>query len=342
MKQKLNGMRLIQSLLSALILVSLCLPNFVVGQMAMQPEPIYQGYRLHLANIDLLKRNDRQLEIKCMVINTGRKEVKLGETQSFEGLMQWQFDESLEANALQDFRKEITATLLKQKKALAAGSIWKDVVLKVSIKDKETPKPKDNAKQKIKEEEIVAVEEVKEVEEIEADLEEKEIETSSEEEIAKVVEEVEEIKEDLVVKGEEMEADDDDARCADLVLESIKVLRKNNRWANIEYTIRNQGRKAAAIRGKSKSDKDNITLRISMCSNEKLNKGAAMIGGAFVTSSDKDPKLKLQPNETLTTRLRVDISHVSKYFPYLIFELDADNQIQECDETNNRNSIQVK
>lgn len=126
-----------------------------------------------------------------------------------------------------------------------------------------------------------------------------------------------------------------EAVCSDLVLEDLKMIKKGIWTATVEYTIRNNGEGTAKLF----DDELPLSVRITGSTSSTLNKSSVILGGQEI--KEKNLKKELAPAESYKGSMKIDITNLSKYMPYLILELDADDIVTECDETNNKSSVKV-
>ena len=138
------------------------------------------------------------------------------------------------------------------------------------------------------------------------------------------------------------ESIEDDENCADLIIESISIVKKSKNSVTLKYKIKNQGKKPVSIIGATKREEDNLAMKIHMSSSEKLTRGSILIGGTFLKDGKQLPDGKLYPGKSLTDEVKVDISTMTRFTPIIIFEIDPYLSVNECNETNNQNHIKVK
>ena len=122
--------------------------------------------------------------------------------------------------------------------------------------------------------------------------------------------------------------------CPDLYIDTIFVVKQNNRWLEIEYILNNTGKGPAHLLGQSSSDDDNLAIRAFLSSSERLTRGSLPIGGGFIYNSPNDGLLEV--NGTYRGKLKLDIKKLTRFTPYLILSVDPFNAITECDKTNNK------
>lgn len=92
----------------------------------------YQGYRLKVTNIQVVKKKGNQRKISCTLINTGREKVRTPLSSSAPNLV-INYDKSLAENGLTAYQNSLERALLKKKFILDAGKIASNYELKFNI-----------------------------------------------------------------------------------------------------------------------------------------------------------------------------------------------------------------
>ena len=92
----------------------------------------YQGYRLKVTNIQVLKKKGNQRKISCTLINTGREKVRTPLSSSAPNLV-INYDKSLAENGLIAYQNSLERALLKKKFTLDVGKIASGYELKFNI-----------------------------------------------------------------------------------------------------------------------------------------------------------------------------------------------------------------
>jgi len=108
------------------------IPSYLMQDTIIPSKKDYQGYRLQITNIKVLKKKNNQRKISCTLINTGREKVRTPLKNSDPNLVV-QFDASLEENGFTAYKNSIERALLKKKFTLDAGKIASNYELKFNI-----------------------------------------------------------------------------------------------------------------------------------------------------------------------------------------------------------------
>ncbi len=155
--------------------------------------------------------------------------------------------------------------------------------------------------------------------------------------------EKEDDKKEVALESQTEEEEDDGffdrSTCADLIVDSIRIIKNSKRSVTLEYTITNQGAGPAKLYGKGKLLDDNLALRAHLSSSERLTKGSIFLVGEYLPN--RSGQGELAPNESVSATIKLDKYKVTKFTPYVILELDTFQNVTECNETNNRGSIRV-
>lgn len=128
--------------------------------------------------------------------------------------------------------------------------------------------------------------------------------------------------------------------CPDIVVDTITIIKQTTKWLHVEYTLSNKGKGPAHLYGETSSEDDNLAVRVFLSSSENLTRGSLPIGGGFVNYPSKDGVLN--PQESFTGSLKLDIKKLTRFTPYLILSVDPFNALTECDKTNNKSPKLIK
>lgn len=123
--------------------------------------------------------------------------------------------------------------------------------------------------------------------------------------------------------------------CADLVMESVKIIKQSDKSVTLEYVVANYGNGSAALFGKSKKEDDNVAIKAHLSKSRKLTRGSLPLKGAYISKGVKNKSGMLLPKERVTNTMKIDVSKMTKFTPVLILSLDGFQDVEECDEFNN-------
>jgi len=93
----------------------------------------YQGYRLQITNLKVLKKKGNQRKVSCTIINTGREKVQLPLKSNSPYVVILQYDKSLETSKLANYKNNLERALYRKKVSLEAGNITSNFELKFNI-----------------------------------------------------------------------------------------------------------------------------------------------------------------------------------------------------------------
>ncbi len=285
-----------------------------------QTNKAYTGYRVYLADLEVLQQTDKMVRIAFRTVNTGRQDLEFGQEDSQDmQKMVVRFDPVFENGKMQPHLSDIIASLKRQEFAVIAGKIsppqQMEVLLTAGNSGAAPPSSEIISETTTPSLPVTGNNPV-------SSNEQKDIEATTTE-----------------IPDESLYFDPE--TCPDLRIESLRVLKQKRNYVIIEYTIKNNGKGPANIEGTSKSEDDNIAVKAFMTSSSKLNKGALVLGGSVVGNRSKNAG-PLLPGESHTTKIRLDTNTMTKFTPVIVLELDTFGQVRECDETNNKNHIKVR
>lgn len=131
--------------------------------------------------------------------------------------------------------------------------------------------------------------------------------------------------------------------CADLVIESVSIVKRSKKTVTLKYKIKNHGKKPVLIVADSKqADHKPVSLAFYMSSSDKLTRGSIPLDNTLLKEKKQLTDGILYPKKSMTEVIKLDISKMTRFTPVIILELDPYLAIQECSKTNNQNHIRVK
>ena len=259
----------------------------------------YQGYRVHVRDIRLLKQRRERYLLSVDVVNTGKRAVSFG--PGFPSrLFQTDFDDALAHSGLLSLAGPLRAALLATAITLEPGE--------VAGEQKFWLEPGE-----------ASVRPVGRVDRIDTDN------ATPARRRASVA-----VTDTAVVRAVA-------ARCGDLHVDGLKVLQRNKSQATIQVQLVNAGTAAldtTDIRAGGVLDlyvggATRVTNASRRLGRLELSERISALGGGA----------GLAPGESLTIVQAIDLASVTKYNAVLVVQVDPGQRISECDETNNSASL---
>lgn len=277
-------------------------------------KPKYQGYRIHLTAIKVMKRGDDWVKINFNAVNTGRHNINLSKKEQ-RYWVQFNFDQSIYEQKLGGIKEQIKEALFKEKFKLEAGKLVKNQPLKVSTLPSASPKIEQPSPEIVKTENT----------------------SSTKKKEASDILFTTKGKSEVTAKSIQEEK----SQCPDLVIDTVIISEQSKKWATLEYTLVNIGKGPIQLYGKGDGNKGSLAIRGYISGVPRLSKGALPIGGKFVQSGLEASNGQLLPNEKYTGKVKLDISKKTRYMRSIILSLSGNILIDECDRTNNTKGLQL-
>lgn len=134
-----------------------------------------------------------------------------------------------------------------------------------------------------------------------------------------------------------------DSTCIDLAFDSVSIVKIEEKYIEIEYSIINKGTAPAPIFGTKRSVSDNVAVHFYFSGTPRLNRGSILADGIYLTEGLRETKGMLAPNAVYKNRFKLSLEKKNRFYGVVILQLDAfDILRRECDETNNNFSIVPK
>ncbi len=131
--------------------------------------------------------------------------------------------------------------------------------------------------------------------------------------------------------------------CADLLLTDYKIVKKTNSYLWIEFTLVNRGKKVANLYGPDfDKSADNVMIKSLLSTSAELTAAVWETGSMYI---DKGMKLRnglLNPQESYTDVVKVDLSGQTKFTNYVILQVDPYLVVDDCNRANNNLTIKFK
>ena len=273
----------------------------------------YQGYRLQVYNIKVLKEGRDFYQIRCNLANTGRENLDIEEFRPQPRLI-LNYDHTIFENKLGSYRENIRRSMTTANLKLKTGKVKERFELRFPklLPEDTVRNPNPPA--------MITEAGVNKDKDAAANPSPKKEETAAEAE-----------KSALPVAVFVPE----DAPCYDFSIDTVIVKDMDKKWLTLEYTLKNNGNTGAPMLGATDAENDNLALRAFISGVPKMTKGALVFGGTFVENQEKGADGKIPPGLRYKGTFRLDIRDKSRYMNYLILSLDPFNTVDECDERNN-------
>lgn len=263
----------------------------------------YQGYRLDITLFEVLKKTDDWVKVRLTVVNSGRFDIDFSK-EGTEHWVQVNFDPSIFDAKMGGLRENIRRELAEKGFRLQAGKIAKDLEMKVPVvvpvqRKKDEPVVSTNDKN---EEGAIA---------FSAKGGSDEITQPDEEALRKRKEE-----------------------CPDIAFSRLQIVSQDDKWATLEYTLVNKGKGVFQLQSDEEIQEPLLAVRAYISGVTTFSRGALPIGGQFISEGKS-----LEPGESHTGKLRLDIRKKTRYMKSLILSLESSQFADECDKTNNTGAV---
>ncbi len=269
------------------ILLLLCFCSIVTNVNAQEDtftdkgEIEYEGYRLDVRTIEVIKQKKATVNLNFVVYNTGSKNLSLGNPSKLPKNLIINFDDSFKEGKYAKLEPFITNYIKSNKRNIEASK--KSIYNKVKITT-----PKDLLKES-----------------------ENTFKTNIQNRF---------IKKDL---------------CANLIIDSIYLIRRKKNYIEIGYQIRNTGKGSVSIDGNPKDPYDNIGISAYFSGTKNLSRGSISVGNFYISDIPDGQKGILFPGDSFQGKLKLDTRKKTRFSTVLILFIDSQQVLIECDEKDN-------
>lgn len=124
-------------------------------------------------------------------------------------------------------------------------------------------------------------------------------------------------------------------KCADLIIDSIKLINRKGKNIKVEIEVQNIGNQEIKLWGKESSVEDNIAIKTFLSSHNRLLNSSLFLRGLYIHDEANNIGGILLPNQKLGLIMELNIKDKTKFTPYLIFEVNSLRSELECTFDNN-------
>lgn len=309
----------------------------------------YNGFRLYMSDIEVLKINAKSIKIKCNITNTGRENIVLGKKESPDFLLN--FDQTLTTNKLDLYQNQLKMALQTSPLSIKIDDVKMGLKLELAAIATVTADSQNIVKQNEKIPETPEKIEPKEPklekipEKISQNIENVETQKHTPPLSIKAEEAPKTIESKVIATADTMPVETaiaTDSACIDLVIDTVKVQKLDDKYIWLEITMLNKGTAPAPLFGAKRGNTDNVAIHFFFAGTKRLTRGAALADGIYLTEGLKETKGLLQPNIPYTQVFKLSLEKKTPFTGVIILQLDAFDVLRECDETNNVKAIVPK
>jgi hypothetical protein len=128
--------------------------------------------------------------------------------------------------------------------------------------------------------------------------------------------------------------------CIDLAFDTVKIIKIEDKFIELEFSIINKGSSPAPIFGTKRTKSDNVAVHFYFSGTNRMTRGALFADGIYLTNGLKETKGMLLPKAIYTERIKLPLKKRISFYGVILLQLDAfDTLRQECDETNNVQAV---
>lgn len=295
----------------------------------------YRGYRVELYNFEVLKKTDDWVKVRFAAVNTGRMAVKL-ETKTLHWV-QFNFDQSIFSEKLGGYREHIQYQLARDGFKLDIAELKEKVEVKFPVILPAAARVKSSPPVVKKETNSASSKKKPPAREVPifAPPSDKNNTSPVHPDVAKNPEPRAEV---VKLKDEPKKIDKPEKICPDILFKDLRIIKEDEKWATLEYTIVNEGEGTFHLFETAKGKDDGLIIRAYISGVETLSRGALPIGGQIVQPG-AGVKNELKKGDEYKAQLKLDIRKKTRYMKSLILKLDGAQYAIECDRKNNTAAV---
>ncbi len=316
---------LISGLLASLTTGSLhasgTVPHAVAEADTLLPNDIsYQGYRIEIKNVRILKQRKGKYLMTMGIVNTGRRPVSFGPGFPMR-LLQTQFDESLSAGGLIPLAEPIRAALTTTREKLAVGGsldeleLWIDPSVSAAEPELNVDRLDKSSSKKRRKNGGANDQPIEAIAAAKPDTD--------------VI--VNEPPRAVFASTKTLEP----ANCGDLSFKSLRIVEQDRHFATIAFALTNSGTGTLDLRQLPTGT--SMTLFIS--GTPSLSSSSRRVAQLDLAELLVKQASSLPPSAVVEFVRQVDIRQATRYTSVLVAQLDSAQSVEECNETNNEGHV---
>lgn len=125
--------------------------------------------------------------------------------------------------------------------------------------------------------------------------------------------------------------------CIDLIIDSIWIVQQSKKTVTLRFSIRNIGNKDCEVWGDTPILADNLSIKAYLSSQPYYVNSAYMLRGLFISDEANEAHGILQSQHKITAEMELSLKAKSKFTPYILLEINALHNIEECNSSNQNN-----
>jgi hypothetical protein len=353
------------TLLSAVRLATLCL--FITLVCSTSAFAQKNNYTLEISNLDIKKKEKNTITLVFDLNNVGEEDIELPYQTPLNAIAV-HFEETQKSKQLLAYRYLIEEKLAKQQLTLPAGLIKSNIVMKFPLQKKEiyrekevkteVPKPtqiidtvtitniKDDLKIFTQDSVLISKNDTIAIVQIPQDWslidtvcgitiplsahtkksKKKQIESTS---LPEQVTEI--IQKDTIIQKP----------CVNFIIDSIWMVKQKSKTATIAFSIKNIGNQAVRLWGETPESSDNLAVKAFLCSFDHYVNSAHFIRGLYIQDEANAIGGILEPSQSIKAMMEINLKDKTKFTPYILLEINALQNIEECETGDNFKAIRL-
>jgi hypothetical protein len=129
--------------------------------------------------------------------------------------------------------------------------------------------------------------------------------------------------------------------CANFQIDSVWIIKQKTKTATIGFSIQNTGNQAVKLWGETPEAEDNLAIKTFLCSFDHYTKSAFFLRGLYIQDEANAIGGILEPMQRITAQMEVNLKNKTKFTPYILLEINALHNIEECETNDNFKAIRL-
>lgn len=129
--------------------------------------------------------------------------------------------------------------------------------------------------------------------------------------------------------------------CADLTLDTVFILRRNDTKITLAFRLRNDGPDPVRLTGRRKNKRTTLALNAWFVRDNRLTRGAVLAGGIWLDEQAGPADGILAPGARFSGEIEIGLRERTRFAPNVVLEIDPFQAAPDCNRANNTRAIQI-
>lgn len=325
------------------------------------------NYALEINNLDIKKKDKNTITLVFDLNNIGEEDIELPYQTTFD-MIEIHYEETQKSKQLMAYRYLIEEKLAKEQLSLPTGLVKSAVTMKFPLQKKEIYREKQVKTEALKpiqsidtlpitkptedlkiftqdsvlinQNDVIAVIQIplnwalvdtvlENKIPLNANARKQKKKPKEKETLPEVVTEI--IQKDTLIQNP----------CVNFIIDSIWVVKQKNKNITLAFFVKNKGNQAIRLWGDTPESSDNLAVKAYLSSFDHYVNSAFFLRGLYLQDEANAIGGILEPSQSIKATMEINLKDKTKFTPYILLEINALQNIEECETNDNFKAIRL-